>query len=219
MKGAASLLAVTAAGVAVTAGMALHSGAMANDLGTMGQTWSIAEPDLLSTIQARLGAMAANGGIAQLQRDLQAKAQARVRRPLPVAGLSPTTEFRRWSHDPSIMVEADVRDAAGRLIAARGTRVNPLDFVTLQQDIVFLDGDDPDQVAWAGARWAAAKAKIVLVSGSPYDLMAATHRRYFFDQRGALTAKFGITHVPAIVREAGKQLIVEEVVLPTARRS
>jgi conjugal transfer pilus assembly protein TraW len=189
------------------------SGAAARDFGVQGQTWGIAEPDLLSTIGSRLAQMQANGGIDRMQRDLAAKAEARVRRPGPVAGLTAAIEPRRWSHDPAIVLDADIRDQKGRLIAARGTRVNPLSFVTLTQDLVFLDGDDEAQVAWAMGRWGLAKAKIILVSGSPFDLMKAHQRRFFFDQRGSLTTKFGIAHLPAIVRADGDLLAVEEIVL------
>jgi hypothetical protein len=40
------------------------------------------------------------------------------------------------------------------------------------------------------------KLWIVLVKGSPTDLMKATQRRFYFDQMGSLTGKFGIAHTP-----------------------
>lgn len=39
----------------------LVQGALARDHGVMGQTWGIAEPDLLTTIDGRLKALQANG--------------------------------------------------------------------------------------------------------------------------------------------------------------
>ena len=186
---------------------------LARDFGVLGRTWPVAEPDLLQTIAGRLGAMQASGGIARMQRALAARAEARVRRPEPVAGLATTEEPRRWTHDPSIVVEADIRDHKGQLIAAAGTRINPLASVTLRQTLVFVDGDDPKQIRWATGGWRASQAKIILVRGSPFDLMNVHQRRFFFDQRGSLTARFGIEHVPALVRAQGKVLAVEEVVL------
>lgn len=221
MTGTATLVtgasALSAALVALT--LSPPQRASARDFGAMGQTWGIAEPDLLQTIGGRLAAMEANGGIERMQRQLAARTEARVRRPEPVAGLSLAEEPRRWAHDPSIVVEADVRDQQGRLIAARGTRVNPLDFVTLRQSLIFLDGDDPEQVRWATGRWTAVEAKLILVGGSPFDLMQAHKRRFYFDQRGALTGKFGIAHVPAIVRPDGETLSVEEIVMKPGKAS
>jgi conjugal transfer pilus assembly protein TraW len=190
----------------------------ARDHGVVGQTWGIEEPDLLATIQGRLHTLEANGGIDRLQKQLVAKARERVRRPQPVAGITPATSARTWSHDPSIVVDNDIRDHKGNLVARAGTRVNPLEFIQLGPDIVFVDGDNTAELAWAVARYPAShKAKIVFVSGSPFDRMREYQRRFFFDQRGALTAKFGIAHTPAVVRASGKLLAIEEVVVPAKR--
>ena len=137
MRAAVASIAWTTAALAVGFVLAPWAGAAARDFGAMGQTWSIAEPDLLATIQGRLASMQANGGIARMQRDLAAKAEARVRRPDPVAGLSAATEPRRWLHDPAIVVEADIRDQNGRPVAmprtslgrpAAGRRLRPRSF-------------------------------------------------------------------------------------------
>ncbi|MET0504182.1 MAG: type-F conjugative transfer system protein TraW [Luteibacter sp.] len=192
----------------------------ARDHGAMGQTWGIEEPDLIATIQGRLQTLQANGGIERLQKQLVAKATERVRRPMPVAGITPATSARTWNHDPSIVVDNDIRDHKGNLIAAAGTRVNPLEFIQLNQDLVFVDGDSPAELAWATARYPASqKAKIIFVSGSPLDRMKQYQRRFFFDQRGQLTAKFGIAHTPAVVRASGKLLAIEEVVVSARRGS
>lgn len=192
---------------------ALH----ARDYGVMGQTFPIVETDLLATIQGKLQSMQANGGIGRMQEELKAKATERVRRPQPVAGITRATAARQWNYDPSIVVDNDIRDHKGNLIAAAGQRVNPLDFVQFNQELVFLDGDDEAQLAWAVKRWPnGSKVKIIFVSGSPFDLMKKYQRRFFFDQKGQLTAKFGIAHTPAVVRASGKVMRIEEVVVPRA---
>lgn len=100
-----------------------------------------------------------------------------------------------------------------RLVVARGTRVNPLDTVPLRQRLVFIDGDDQDQVAWAMARTTALDAKVILVGGSPFALMKAEQRRFYFDQSGTLTTKLGIHAVPAVVEQRGRVLAVRELVI------
>ena len=206
---------VLAFGAALLVGAALPmlTAASARDHGVLGQTWPVEEPDLLASIESRLDTLQANGGIERMQREMVAKAEHRVRRPERVGGLGSAEKARRWSFDPSIVVENDIRDQKGNLVAAAGTRVNPLAFVQLKQDIVFVDGDDEAQVAWAVDGWTATKAKIVFVSGSPFDRMKERKRRFFFDQRGELVRKFGIERVPAVVRGRGDVLEIEEVVL------
>lgn len=185
----------------------------AADHGQMGQTFPIIEEDLLTTIEARLRTLEASGEIAGLQRRMQEQATLSVRRPRPVAGLSAASERRQWLFDPSIVIEADIRDDKNNLIAARGTRVNPLDHVSLGQDLIFVDGTDQTQVDWAVRSHSAEGAKIIFVAGSPFDAMKPHQRRFWFDQGGRLTARFGIRHTPAVVTSAGKALQITEVPL------
>ncbi|MBJ7499651.1 MAG: type-F conjugative transfer system protein TraW [Sphingopyxis sp.] len=192
------------------------SSSQARDFGVLGQSFPIIEPDFLATIEARLRHLERTGGIAKANAEFARRAEKSIRRPKAVAGIGLATEARSWTFDPAITVERDVRDHKGNLIAARGARVNPLDFVTVRQDLVFVDGDDVDQMDWAARRYDDAAAKIILVSGSPIDAMSARKRRYYFDQEGRLTGRFGIRHVPAIVTQDGKAMRVSEV--PLARK-
>ena len=207
---------LAASGAALLAGWPLVSTLRAADYGQMGQTFPIIETDLLTTIETRLKTLEANGGIERMQRQMQEQAVASVRRPKPVDGMTPATARREWLFDPSIVTEDDIVDAKGNLIAARGTRVNPLDMVQLHQALVFIDGDNAAELAWAVKTWSDARAKIIFVSGSPFDAMKPWQRRFYFDQGGTLTGKFGIRHTPAVVSAAGANLKISEFPLPPA---
>ena len=142
---------------------------------------------------------------------------ARVERPEPVAGLVRAEAARKWAFDPTITLETDIRGAKGEFIHARGTRVNPLDSVPLRSELLFFDGDDPDQLAWALRQ--SPNAKLILVRGAPLELMKARQRRFYFDQGGKLSTHFAIRAVPARVRQQGRLLEVSEIVLPNAKGS
>ena len=187
---------------------------VARDHGINGQTWPVIEPDLLTTIDSKLQTLEANGGIARMQQQLAARTEHRVRNPVAVSGIAATQTARSWLFDPSIVVEDDIRDHKGNLIAARGARVNPLGLVEMKTNLVFIDGRDASQLAWAIKEWKASEAKIIFVAGSPFDRMGEYQRRFFFDQQGKLTQHFGIAHVPAVVAQAGEALEVREIVLP-----
>lgn len=205
-----------AASAALLIGWPLISAVRAADYGQMGQTFPIIEADLLTTIETKLRTLEANGGIERLQREMQEQAVASVRRPKRVDGMTPAITKREWLFDPSIVTEDDIVDAKGNLIAARGTRVNPLDMVQLRQALVFIDGDNAAELAWAVKTWSDARAKIIFVSGSPFDAMKPWQRRFYFDQGGTLTGKFGIRHTPAVVSAAGANLKISEFPLPPA---
>lgn len=185
----------------------------ARDYGTQAQAFPIIEPDLLATIEARLARLQSSGQIDTLNQQFARRVEQSVRRPKPVAGITPAIRERSWQFDPAMVVERDIRDQKGNLIAAAGQRVNPLDFVTVHQALVFVDGDDARQMAWATGRWNATDAKIILVAGSPIDEMTNRKRRFYFDQNGVLTERFGIRHTPAVVSQQGKVMQVREHVL------
>jgi len=193
--------------------LSMTSATMASDHGVVGQTFPIIETDLLATIEQRLQRLQASGSIDRMNAEFARKAEARVRRPKPVDGITPATEARTWAYDPTIVIERDVRDQKGNLIAEGGRTVNPLDFVSVRQALVFVDGDDKAQMAWATSRYDDLKAKIILVNGSPLEEMTARKRRFYFDQEGRITGKLGIRHTPAVAVQDGRVLKLTEVLL------
>ena len=190
----------------------LPTQAQARDYGQRGELFPIVERDLLEQIHSRLVQMEKSGETARLNQELKRRTIARVNRPNPVPGLTSAQESRNWIFDPTITLAHDIRGAQGELIHAAGTRVNPLDSVKLRSDLLFLNGDDPAQIRWALEQ--DAKAKLILVKGAPLELMKARQRRFYFDQGGKLTEKFGIRAVPARVRQKGRVLEVSQIALP-----
>jgi len=190
--------------------------ALARDYGQQGAVWPVVEPDLLAQIHARLTRLEKAGETARLNEELKRRTIARVNRPEPVTGLVAAAAMRTWRFDPTITVERDIVDDKGRVIIAEGTRVNPLDTVPLRAPLVFIDGDDPVQLAWAARRFGATRAKLILVRGAPLELMKARQRRFYFDQGGSLVKHFGIRAVPATVEQQGRVLLVTE--QPVERR-
>lgn len=192
--------------------------AHARDYGQQGALFPITEPDLLEQIQRKLMALQASGATAKLNEDLKRRTIAKVNRPAPVSGLSVSSAIRSWAFDPTISVAEDISDDKGRLIMAAGTRVNPLDTVSLRQTLVFLDGDDAAQLDWATNTFPASAAKLILVNGAPLQLMRGKQRRFFFDQGGKLVRHFNIKAVPATVKQQGRLLLITEHPVMAARR-
>ncbi|GGN55384.1 conjugal transfer pilus assembly protein TraW [Novosphingobium indicum] len=214
-----SLAAVALFGAIGGAGLPGLHAAMAVDHGQVGEAWPIIEPDFLDVIKAKLEAAKASGKLDELNARFAERVKAKVMRPTPVAGMVAATESRTWEYDPTITLESDIRDAKGNLIAVAGQRINPLDKITMSEKLLFIDGDDEAQVSWALGQGDERAAKIIMVSGSPFDLMKAKQRRFYFDQAGTLTGKFGIEHTPALVEQKGKLLIVREVALKPGQGS
>ena len=197
------LAALTAAVIPFAAG--------AKDLGVRGAIWPIAEPDLLVAIEARLAAMQRSGEMARIEREARSRARARLEEPAPVAGIAPAREARSRAFDPAILVDRDIRAPDGTLVAAAGTRIDPLRHMPLTRDLLFIDGRRTVEVDWALAH--GRTAKIVLLAGRPLELARSHGRPFFFDQGGRLAARFGLAATPSLVRRDGARLHIDEIAL------
>lgn len=184
----------------------------AKDYGQQGTVFPVIEADLLQVIEARLAGLGSSGRLDALNQAFAKRSEAKVRRPTPVPGITPASVPRTWLFDPSIIIDHEIRDNKRNLISPAGRRVNPLDFIVVKSPMVFIDGDDERQMSWALAHYDDS-AKLIMVAGAPLEAMTRYQRRFYFDQKGNLTTRFGITHTPAVVTQAGKAMKVSELVL------
>lgn len=186
--------------------------ACARELGTLGPTYAIAEPDLLAFIAERVRAAQASGELQRVQRQAQQRLRDQVENPPALQHLRTATERRITHFDPSIAVEQPITDADGRILVAPGTRLNPLDIVSLSQPLLFLDARDERQVAFAQAQWGLhqGRLKTILTGGSYLAMMRRWQRQVFHDQDGSITERLGIRSVPALVVQDGRRLRIEE---------
>jgi conjugal transfer pilus assembly protein TraW len=191
----------------------------AKDLGTWGRVFEPAEQDMLVFIQNRLKAMEENGEMERFKSEAIERVKRNAVRPTPVAGLSPATEYRRFSYDPTFTVAETITDMQGNIIARKGDKVNPLDKVPFNQTLYFIDGDNRDQVAWVkGDIAGATDFKVILVKGNIKEASDALDERIYFDQAGVLTTKFGFAHTPVRISRDNRVLKIEEVLVAGGKK-
>jgi conjugal transfer pilus assembly protein TraW len=187
----------------------------AKDFGVRGKITPIEEEDPIVLIQSKLKIMEEKGELERHNIALQKKTKAAIERPKTVEGITRTTKARVFYYDPTYIVQEDLKDHIGRIIHSKGTRLNPLETVTFSQGLLFFDGDDADQVAFAKEKLkeksAGSSVKLILVKGAPLSLSEELKVPVYFDQSGLLTKKLGIHHVPALVTQEGMRLRIEEV--------
>lgn len=183
---------------------------LARDLGCYGEVFSIQEASLLEVIQRKLKGMEKTDALAEHQQAIQNHMMSRIQHPKRVESLRHTTQPRTFTFDPTFMLDHDVTDDQGHVLYPRGTRINPLHQVSLTKPLLFIDGD-------AHGHWVKEQlkqnsdAKVILVSGAPFDVEKNLHHPVYFDQGGFLCKKLRLTQVPARVTQQGDQLLVEEV--------
>jgi conjugal transfer pilus assembly protein TraW len=176
--------------------------ALANDLGQVGKVYPIREQSLLDAIYQKLDAKQKDGTLAKLQEEFKQRVVTYVNKPTPVDGLSRTVNERTFYYDPSVTIDADLKDGNGNILYPAGTKVNPLDYFTLSRKYVFFDAEDKEQVAWVKNFIANEKStpRLILVKGEIKSTMESFGNTIYFDQRGFLVNKFHIEQVPAVVQ-------------------
>lgn len=208
----------------------------AADLGTHGTIYSIKEEDPVQLIQQKLKLMEERGELERHYLELQNKARASVEHPKPGEGITRAQKSRTFYYDPTYVVPRDLTDHLGRVFYKKGTKIHPLETVSLSQELLFLDGDDEEQKGWAKDQLPKAchqtsdkkspnktcseinAPKIILVKGSPLSLAEDFNQPVYFDQGGLLCKKLGIQHVPALVTQEDLRLHIEEISLEGAEQ-
>ncbi len=186
--------------------------AQAKDLGVQGNTWEIKESDPIEDIKNKIKAMELNGEIDKHNEIIKEKVKENIINPKNL-GVLRATEDREYYYDPSISKPYDLKDHKGQVYYKAGTRVNPLDKVSLENKLIFIDGEDEEQLKYMIDIYKKSEIKptIILTGGSPVKLEEEYKLDFYFDQEGEIIKKLGIKAVPAVVAQEGKMLRVREV--------
>lgn len=185
-----------------------------NEVMVLGKTYLILEEDLLDVIKTRVVEMQKNGMWQQIQKKTLQIVKKKILRPERVLGITRSTVDRTWHYNPSLRVPYDLSDIEGHIFAKAGESVNPLNYVSLKNALIFFDSDDEQQVNFIKklSEGDDQNAKFILVNGDIQKTSNSLKRPIYYDQKGLLTTKFNIKHVPAIVRQEALHLTITEVV-------
>jgi conjugal transfer pilus assembly protein TraW len=188
---------------------------LAGNLGVQGSIYEIGEQDALEMIKKRLTVMEKNGEIEIQNQKLKKQALSSIERPAAVSRLKPTTKPRVFEKDLSLTVPEDIKGAQNEVLYKAGTKINPLQGISTKKSLIFLDGDDQKQLNWALQAYRNRKefAKLVLVNGSPLELMRQYEIPFYFDQAGRLSQYFKLEQIPALIYQKNDRLIISEVKL------
>ncbi len=190
----------------------VFSESKAKDFGVVGETFIVAEKDMLNVIQQQLVSLQQSGKIYHLQNVMKDRL---VRRMFKAnIQILKTTQYRRWEYDPTFIVAKAIYDHQGKLLHKGGAVVNPLTKLPITMKLFFIDGEDKAQVRWAVKHYNKQNTKIILTRGNPFTLMHEENVRFFFDQNAALSKKLGVRSFPAVSTIQNHKVIMEEIVLP-----
>ncbi|MBU0744901.1 MAG: type-F conjugative transfer system protein TraW [Gammaproteobacteria bacterium] len=186
----------------------------AKNLGVWGAMFPIAEQDIKEFIYKRLNQMQQNGELEKIKKKFIRNVKNHTLRPAPVSGLTTTDRPKTFYYDPIYILDKNIEDEKGKIIAKAGTTINPLDTIKLHSVLFFLNADDKRQIAWALENVKKHDyVKYILVQGNIKDAGKVLSDRIYFDQHGIITRKLGVMHIPCVVKQEGKKLQVQEISL------
>jgi conjugal transfer pilus assembly protein TraW len=103
---------------------------------------------MLELITQRLQGLQQSGQWDKTMGEFKQRVIENSQRPAPVEGLHRAEKYAQRWFDPSIRLTEDLKDNEGRVFAHQGELINPLKTVPFMQTLYFINGDDPDQIAW-----------------------------------------------------------------------
>jgi conjugal transfer pilus assembly protein TraW len=188
------------------------------DHGVISNSYEISEEDLIEVIQVKLANISESKMMEYNDRVIE-RTKKTIERPRKVEGIEKVKENNSFLVDMSVKISKDIEDVNGNLIVKKGTIINPLQTISLDQDLLFFNGDDKEQVNYVSNLIKHykepdnrnRKLKLILVQGNPIELTKKFKQNVYFDQAGYITSKLHITKVPSLVTQDGLNLKVKEI--------
>lgn len=182
--------------------------AVAKNLGTVGDSWEIREQSMLSLIDERLNEFFKGKSEAEIQEEVKKRITENALRPEPTE-LARAEQNSERTFDPSFTVEKDIADHKGKIFARKGQVVNPFDITPFNRTLIFVNGDDEQQIEWLRAFKAETEIKkIILIKGNVKDITEKLDEEIYFDQYGGLIKRFGIQRVPTVIDQMPSQKLL-----------
>lgn len=177
-------------------------------LGVKGELWPVEEKSLLKLMQAK--AMRLNSD------EMASKWQGRAR---DYADRPSALRFKRGRqskvhhYTPIASLRDNVTDINDNIIVPGGVSINVLTLLPdYKPELVIFNSDDRAQLQWAihKSKKLTSNVRFILTGGSIRAAEKALKGPVYFDQKGVICNKFGITQMPAFVKREKMHLVIEE---------
>lgn len=129
------------------------------------------------------------------------------------SALPRATQENQFVYTPTIKLPRTIYNTSGRLIFQQGTVINVLkQLPTYQPNWIFIDAQDAAQLQWAKNQLEQLKnIRVILVNRPVFDAASKLQHEVFFDERGYISQKLGIKHLPARVTRQNDGLLIQEI--------
>lgn len=191
--------------------MVIYSNAHAKSFGVVGEVFPVREKSFLELIEERLRTLNASGELEALKQKWIHAAEQHANRPTAL-DLERTQQTLKHYYRPEITLSKDIIDSKGNVLYLKGTHINALEHMpTYKPCWLFFNADDEAQIRWVVLQKnQCPNPKLILTGGAIHSTEKRLKAVIYFDQKGRITQKLNIKHVPTrVTREENQLLIVE----------
>jgi len=174
------------------------------NLGVVGTTYPIAEPDMLADLQE------------QVRRNKEARKQwveqIKTYQPADLQALPQATADRTYQVDMTYTLNRNLTDADGKIIYPKEYSFNPLNYINFPGSIVVIDGGNPAQVKWFKQTPYADnhQVKLLITDGLAPELIETLQRPVFYLTED-IASRLQLQAVPSLIFQQGNRMLVREI--------
>jgi len=118
--------------------------AYGKEFGVVGAVFPINELPFVQMMEQK----AAKLDIEVLKKQMQSHLAQQLAQPQKLPGIIRTSKERQFHYDPSYVVAEDIILPCGKILHAKGTKINPLEHMDLNRRLFFVDSREASQVEW-----------------------------------------------------------------------
>jgi len=176
----------------------------------VGKVYEIAEPDALEEIQTKAAGFDWDKAVGKEKREALVKAY----RPQDLAGLPRAEKDRTRLVDMTYELDVDLYDGKGEVLYPKGFRFNPLEYFSYPNTLVFIDGDDPEQVEWfEKSEFPEANSTRLILSGGSFVELSERLGRPVYYLTGQIKERLKLEAAPSVAAQKGFAMEISEVFL------
>jgi conjugal transfer pilus assembly protein TraW len=181
---------------------------MIKNLGVVGETYPIAESDVVAELKEEAARKNHFGDDEFLER-------MKTYQPENLHHLPRATRDRTFLVDMTYTLDRDLLDGDGKVIYPRGFTFNPLDYVSFSGGMLVIDGSDPTQVKWFTKTPYVNnhRVRLLLSGGYAYNLIEELKRSVFY-LTDEIAGRLHLSAAPALIIQKGDRLQVREFLVP-----
>ena len=190
----------------ITGGMS--AAALARDLGKYGATYTISEEDAIVHIQKAI----AKYDWAKFRK--QQIEKIRNYQPKDLVKLPAAKEDKVFKVDMTGILKEDIVGGDGKVIYPKGYQYNPMEYVFMRRILVFLNGQDKNQIEWyqKSPYPHDLRTMLLLTDGSYVDVRKKLKTSVYYANKEIID-RMGIKAVPSVAVQKGTELEVREYAL------